>query len=52
MEITVINDPADQRPDDIGGDLTPDWGLHLVNVHLAMGDLVELVKEQIAAHGN
>jgi hypothetical protein len=49
LEITVTTDPADQRPDDIGGDLTPDWGLHLVDVHLAMGDLVTLVKAQIAA---
>jgi len=52
LEITVTTDAADQRPDDIGGDLTPDWGLHLVDVHLAMGDLVTLVKAQIAAHAN
>ena len=52
LEVTVMGDPSDPRPDDIGGDLTPDWGLHLVDVHLVMGDLVKLAKEQIAAHGN
>lgn len=50
LEITVHGDPADPRPDDVGGDLTPPWGLHLVDVHLAMGDLVSLARDQIAAY--
>lgn len=49
MEITILADPADPRPDDIGGNLTPGWGLHLVDVHIAMGDIVDLVKSQVAA---
>lgn len=49
LQVTVSGDPGDARPDDIGGDLTPQWGLHLVDVHLAMGDIVNLVKSQIAA---
>jgi hypothetical protein len=51
LEITVLGDAADPRPDDITGDLTPDWGLHLVDVHLAMGDLVKLAEAQIASYG-
>ena len=44
-----MSDPSDPRPDDIGGNLTPAWGLHLVDVHIAMGDIVDLVKSQVAA---
>jgi len=46
----VLADPADPRADDIGGDLTPEWGLHLVDVHLTMGDLVALTRSQAAAY--
>jgi hypothetical protein len=55
LEVTVLSDPADPRRDDIGGDLTPQWGLHLQDVNLVMGDLVELLSSQSAswraAHG-
>lgn len=35
------------RVDDLrGADLTPDWGLHLVDVNVAMGDLVAIAKRQ------
>jgi len=46
----------DVRTHDIPGDvivqgrLFPDWGLHRVDVHLAIGDLVELVGRQSAAY--
>ncbi len=49
LEVTVHGDADDPRVDDITGDLTPQWGLHLVDVNLAMGDLVEIVREQGAA---
>jgi hypothetical protein len=49
LEVTVHGDPSDPRPDDIGGDITPEWGLHLVDVHIAMGDLVNLVATQAAS---
>jgi hypothetical protein len=29
---------------------TPEWGLHLVDANIAMGDLVEVVRRQIRAH--
>jgi hypothetical protein len=48
LEVTVDGNPADPRIDDIGGDLTPDWGLHLVDVNLAMGDLVRIARRQAA----
>ncbi len=51
LEITVDGDPADPRIDDLrNGDLTPDWGLHLVDVNLAMGNLVSLARRQAAAY--
>jgi hypothetical protein len=56
LAITVHGDPADPRVDDIPGDLmvmgmrVRDWGLHLVDVNLTMGDLVGLVDEQSKAY--
>jgi hypothetical protein len=50
LEITVNGNPADPRVDDIAGDMTPQWGLHLVDVNLAMGNLVEIVGEQAKAY--
>jgi hypothetical protein len=47
--VTVHGNPADPRADDIGGDITPEWGLHLDDVNLVMGDLVALVTRQAAA---
>jgi hypothetical protein len=52
MEIRLRPDPQDPRVDDIGGDLAaPGWGLHLVDVSLALGDLIALAESQIAAFG-
>jgi hypothetical protein len=50
LALTVNGDPADPRTDDIGGDLTPTWGMHLVDVNVAMGDLVALVASQSEAY--
>jgi serine/threonine protein kinase len=52
LKITVQGDPSDPRTDDIAGDLVrgdqvlADWGLHLVDVDLAMGNLVDIVAQQ------
>ena len=52
----VNADPDDPRADDIVGDVLvnnqvqKDWGLHLIDVNLAMGNLVELVREQTKAY--
>jgi hypothetical protein len=46
----VNDNPSDPRIDDIGGDLTPEWGLHLVDANVAMGDLVRLAAAQARAY--
>lgn len=50
LSITVDGDPQDARIDNIGGDLTPDWGLHLVDANVAMGDLVTIAASQSEAY--
>jgi hypothetical protein len=49
LEVTVHPDPAGTRTDDIIGDLTPDWGLHLVDFNISMGNLIDIVGEQAKA---
>ncbi len=55
LAVTVNADPADPRADTIAGDvvqngvIAKDWGLHLIDVNLVMGDLVKLVERQAAA---
>ena len=52
LEVTVHGNPADPRADDIAGDVMTNaqvnasWGLHLIDVHLAMGNLIEIVRQQ------
>jgi hypothetical protein len=56
LEVTVHGDPSDPRADDIVGDVVTNgqvqanWGLHLIDVHLAMGNLLEVVREQSRAY--
>jgi len=50
LEVTVQADVADPRPDAIDGRLGADWGLHLWDVHLAMGDIERMVAAQAAAY--
>lgn len=56
LSVYVNGDPADPRVDDITGDILimgqplKDWGLHLIDVNLSMGDLVALVGEQSKAY--
>ena len=50
LEATVHDDPEGPRADDIAGDISPQWGLHLVDVSLVMGDIVDRVAEQAATH--
>jgi len=49
LEVTVHGNPSDPRVDNIGGDITPQWGLHLIDVNLGMGNLVDIVGQQAAA---
>ncbi|MDZ4371028.1 MAG: DUF3089 domain-containing protein [Phenylobacterium sp.] len=57
LEIRITADPADPRADDINGDVTgpggvvaKDWGLHLIDVNIAMGNLVDIVGFQSKAY--
>jgi hypothetical protein len=56
LEVTVHGDPADPRVDDITGDIgangqvLANWGLHLVDVNLAIGNLVDIVGRQAKAY--
>ena len=56
LEVKVNGDPADPRIDDITGDLgavgkpLANWGLHLIDVNLAMGNLLDLVEQQSKAY--
>jgi len=56
LEVTVHGDPSDPRTDDISGDVVRDgqvqanWGLHLIDVNLAMGNLLDIVRQQANAY--
>ena len=58
LAVKVHADPADPRTDEIVGDvvdqgqLRKEWGLHLIDAHLAMGNLVEIVGRQAQAYAN
>lgn len=52
LAVTLDNSKADVRPDDIAGDVIAngqvqkDLGLHLIDVNLSMGNLIDIVAEQ------
>lgn len=55
LEVTVHADRAGKRADDITGDLMANgqvlaqWGLHLIDMNLAMGNLVDIVGREAKA---
>lgn len=57
LSVKVNADPADPRTDEISGDVVvgpvtlKDWGLHLIDVNLQMGDLVALAGRQARVYG-
>ena len=56
LEVTAHPDEGSRRTKDIGGELyrdrkvLQDWGLHLIDINIAQGNLLELVKRQSAAY--
>lgn len=52
LAVSVNGDPADPRTDEITGDhmaggvIQPDWGLHSLDMPVAMGDLIGAVRDQ------
>jgi hypothetical protein len=55
LAVSVHGDPAGPRVSDITGDIIVngqvmhDWGLHLIDVNLAMGNLLDIVSQQSRA---
>ena len=45
LELSIHSDPG-PRTDDIPGDLTPEWGMHVVDMNVVMGDLQRLLALQ------
>jgi hypothetical protein len=56
LAIHVHADPADPRTDEISGDVVQDgkvqagWGLHLLDMHLTMGNLLDAVPAKAKAY--
>ena len=58
LAVTVDPDPADVRRATaeatgdvvVGGAILKDWGLHLIDMNLTMGDMLKLVADQSAAY--
>ena len=57
LEVTVNGNPSDPRVDEIVGDVAPapspigaQWGLHLIDVNLTMGNLLDIVGQQAKAY--
>ena len=56
LSITVNGNATDPRADDIAGDVVTDgviqknWGLHLIDANLAMGNLLSVVGQQSKAY--
>lgn len=56
LAVMTQGDPADPRTDAIkgdvvaGGQVARDWGLHLIDVNLAMGNLVDIIDRQGKAY--
>lgn len=48
LSLHVNADPG-PRTDDVGGDLSPEWGMHIIDANVAMGNLVDIVDDQIDA---
>lgn len=55
LALTIHADPADPRADDLlgevrrNGQVLPEWGFHVIDMELAMGDLVRVVEAQSAS---
>ncbi len=58
LEVTVHGDPADPRADDIVGDVmggnqpNAAWGLHLLDVNLTLGNLLDIVGQQAKVYAS
>jgi len=46
LQVTNNGAPGTAWPTDLGGRITPQWGLHLLDVNIAQGDLIDVVRTQ------
>ena len=52
LAVTVHGNPSDPRTDEITGDVVregkvlPEWGLHLIDVNLSIGNLIDVVRDE------
>ena len=46
FSVEFLSDPSDPRTDSVGGELTPQWGLHIVDMSVALGNLVDTAHAQ------
>lgn len=58
LSLHVNANPRDARLDDIAGDIKrPDgqvdasWGMHMIDVQVAQGNLIDIVGQQARAYG-
>jgi hypothetical protein len=49
LELSSMNGGMGTLPTDVSADIGASWGLHLIDVHIAMGNLVDLAAKQAAA---
>jgi len=58
LAVATHGDANGPRVDDIGGDVViagkvqPDWGLHLIDANLAMGNLIDIVSAESKAYSS
>ena len=50
LSVSLNPETDGPRADDFPGDLSPEWGLHLVDINLVMGNMVTDVAAQAAAY--
>jgi hypothetical protein len=56
FSVNINSDPDDPRTDKFAGDviingeINRGWGLHLIDMHLGMGNMIDLVRTQSAAY--
>jgi len=56
LSININADPKDPRTDEVTGDVVSngtvnlDWGLHLIDMHLTMGNMLDVVAAKVKAY--
>lgn len=52
LQITYSSDETGARKSDLGGELTPAWGLHLLDMNFTMGNLLDIANAQFEAYSH